>query len=76
MGSSLPCVETKLYTAELLIQCSLKRLVGWRRSHQGFHNRGMDMHLTCQLRIGSEWAHGPYVVGKGSAIFLNGNCSC
>lgn len=52
-------VETKMYMIELLILCSLKRLDGQRRSQQGFHNRGMGMHLTCQLRIGSKWAHGP-----------------
>lgn len=75
-GRSQPRVETKLYTMELLIKCSLKRPVGWRRSHQGFHNRGMEMHLTCQLRIGSEWAHSPSVVGKGTAILLNGIYPC
>lgn len=75
-GRSLPRVETKLYTMELLIKCSLKRPVGWRRSHQGFHIRGVEMHLTCQLRRGSEWAHSLSVVGKGTAIFLNGICPC
>lgn len=75
-GRSLPRVETKLYTMALLIKCSLKRPAGWRRSNQGFHYRGMEMHLTCHLRIGSEWAPSPSVVGKGTTIFLNGIYPC
>lgn len=46
MGTSVSFVETQLCMMELLMEYSLKRIDGWRRSHKDFHNRGMDRVLS------------------------------
>lgn len=55
---------------DLLIKCSLKRPVGWRRSHQGFHYRGMETLLTCQPRISFEWTYSPFC-GRSNLLKWN-----
>lgn len=65
--------ELELYVMALLFE---RALIVWTvEVAAGFSQKGMGVLLTCQLRIGSEWARGTYG-RKGSAISLNGSYSC